>query len=233
MPRNLFDGLNSALVSAREGNLSPSEVHKIVQPQVRKYACGLARSFGWIAGSDVEDIEQEGLLIFWRDLGRYVYLCPVCGVARDCEDHYRAHLSVEHGLGWVDPKTIISSYLSSRVKAYMRAYVRNRRAGRRDVGKTVFMGDIEYRADFTDGRSPEENTIALERFAYLRRLLEGEVDERIRVAVQAWMEGLEGPQVHQRLVDGGYYGNLHSARTFLARMKSEGAFDSYRLALCA
>ena len=192
MARNLFDGLESVLTSAREGKIGTFEVHKAVQPRVRKYAYGLARAFRWVPICEVDDLEQEGLLIFWRDLGRYVYLCPVCGVARGCEDHFSAHMEVEHGQAWLPPKTTITGYLSSRVKAYMRAYLRNRRAACRDACQTVNMGEIDpgwFQDEAMEWRTPEIGALTHERFSILRELLETEVDARIRVAVAAWRRG--------------------------------------------
>lgn len=225
--RNLFGGLESQLLQAQAaGSL---DCHQVVEPRIKAYAGGLIRQFPLMARFKA-DMAQEGLLIFWRDLRRFLWICPVCDFQTKDPEEYSAHCQETHKKEIV-PKSDLGMFLSSRVKSYMRNFIWSEFAQKRDLRRTVLTG-VDSDVERPDERTPEDQAATREAIERVRGLVEEELDARVREAVLACLEGLEGADVYRRMVNSGLYASIDSARVCLRKLQAAGAFNSYASVLC-
>ena len=229
----LFDGFGLALLQAKADARFYVDAQKAVTPKIEAYAGGLVRQFPWLQG-ERDDLIQEGLLTFWREMRRFYFWCPVCGEKFGSADEFDRHCVEIHGCQ-LTSRSDIALFLGSRVKAYMRHYATKSVAQCRDARKTVELDGDGWQESETvhDRRTPEDEAATAGMFAQIRRLIEAETDRRIREMVEACLRGDRGVEIYRRLVAVGIYGSVNSARACVHRLRSKGRFASYASILSA
>lgn len=228
MAQNLFRGLDNLFNQARRREVKPSQVYNIIYPIIKKYAHGIVRNLSYINYSEVDDLTQEGLLIFWRDLDKYRYICPKCDERFEFQEEFLEHIAKVHESNDIKPKTIISSHLSMKVKAYLSAYIRKSRAGRRDARLTHQLDD-DMDISVVTFETPETECISKDLIHKLKKSLDIERDNRIKIAIMGWLQNSTDQQIYQKLCDLGYCSSFNAARMFVYRNRGNRiGFRPYR-----
>ena len=224
---NLFSSIEQTIISAKNGNIDQKKLFDYVRPIIRNYCNWVVKKNPWLS-SDIDDLEQVGLFEFWRYFNKYRFICPICEFERCTPDAYSAHLLLQHEIEYIAPKTSIAAKASLYVRGYIGRYISKRRADKCDVMKTFSFTcePIDH-----DIKPPETIMRTKQRYELLLALLEEETNQKLKAAIEAWMEGLKGKEVYQRLVDLGHYSSKQSAYTVISRMIRKGSLDKYKKAL--
>jgi hypothetical protein len=202
-----------------------------VTPKLQAYAGKLALACP-LGAVDLNDYVQEGIIIVWRNLSRYRFICPLCNAKFQRLDSFKDHGESDHGEA-IEPTVSLARWLDYSIKRYMKNHLRSMRRSERKA-EDFFPMDFTV-GDYTENTSLIRPDVAMfSRLAVerLEELASIESNPKVQMLVKGCLQGTERPTIWKEMAASGLAKTPKSAAVCVNRlMKRRDVWRPYRVAL--